>query len=166
MTELYEVLALIQTVPEFSEAQKWVANNGLATVFSIMLLLLLGELMRRLTTHLFSRIEYAITHFTTQLAHISDRQVEAIRDASQQQVESNRELATVIRGMTNVLNQVVEGQHMMMMFISHTSENIAAHRATVEPTIHIEGAPPPPATGVIKPVTYDPDLTPSEDLEQ
>jgi hypothetical protein len=114
-------------MPEFDEAQKWVANNGFAVVIAILLLLLLRYV-----------IIDAVAHFNRRLDTMSSEQLASFRD-----------MTSAIRHLDETLDRLAdqsaanhEAINTVLLFISHTQQEVVAHRTVVEGLERAAPSPP------------------------
>lgn len=119
-------------MPSFDEAQRWVANNGFAVIIALLLLGLLRYV-----------IIDAVAHFNRRLDELTIAQMTAVRD-----------LTGSIEHLDHTLDKVAaqsaanhEALSNVMLFISHTQQEIVAHRQSVE-----VGAPQPIPSPPIQPM--------------
>jgi hypothetical protein len=143
---------LTQTVPAFDDAQRWVANNGLGAVFSVLLLLGLMEIVRRLLGNMGKQITGAVSYFTSKLDAISTRQEltfdrldERLAGSAERQAMATEKLADSQRDLAAAMAGLTESQRNILMFMSQNMAQVVGLRHAVERT-------GPPQTGVITPV--------------
>lgn len=131
-------------MPNWIDSQmfQWIANNGFAVVFAILLLgLIVVPILALLRYVIFDAVRY----FTNRLDSMSlqqanafdklsvsiDRQSDVIALSREQAVRNNEALSTVL------------------MFLSHTQQEVVAHRTAVEGPNDV--APSPPITSANDP---------------
>lgn len=143
--------SILQALPEWVNENlfKWVANNGLAVVFVI---LLLGVIVGPLLALLRYVIRDAVGHFNTRL------------DTSSMEVSAGfRELTRTLGHLDQTLDRLTEqsaANHealtSLMLFQAHTQAEVIAHRANMESGQDPKIPTPAPPVGVVKPVEPQP----------
>lgn len=133
-------MILAQPLPEWVNEQlfKWITNNGLATVFVILVLALIVTPLLALLRYV---IRDAVGHFNTRL------------DQNSTELSAGfRELAVAIRHLDGTLDELATQAHAnheaisnLMMFVSHTQQEVVAHRTVIEgPSASIPSPPMKP----------------------
>lgn len=124
------IVVVRNTSTEFAISDQmfqWIANNGFAVVVAMFLMYMLRVV-----------ILDASQHFTQRIDALADDQRNAFRDVSR----SNSALVETLERQTQAINdnrvvmeQMHEGLKTMLLFLSHTQQEVVAHRATVEPQL-------------------------------
>jgi hypothetical protein len=126
-TAFVALSVLAQSLPEWVNEQlfRWITNNGLATVFVI---LVLGVIVAPLLALLRYVIQDAVGHFNTRLDN-----------AQLEQSAGFREMSAVITHLDGTLDRLAdqsaanhEALSNLLMFVSHTQLEVVAHRGVVE----------------------------------
>lgn len=124
------VVVVRNTNTEFAISDQmfqWIANNGFAVVVAMFLMYMLRVV-----------ILDASQHFTQRIDALADDQRMAFRDVTRSNavlVETLEKQTQAINDNRVVMEQMHEGLKTMLLFLSHTQQEVVAHRATVEPQI-------------------------------
>ena len=126
-----------QTLPSFTADQlfQWALNFGLGAAITLILLGFLAMVIRGLLGTLARQIGDAVTYFTSKLDQISDRQERAL-DRLIQEIHDTR----VANVETSTRTQ--EALQTVLLFISHTQQEVVAHRTAVEGAVVVAPSPP------------------------
>lgn len=101
----------------FDQAQQWVANNGFAVVIALLLLWMLRDMVLS-----------AVGQFNKRLDALTHAQTSAVQQLTGSIEHLDHTLDRVAR--QSAANH--EALSILMRFLSHTQQEIVAHRATVE----------------------------------
>lgn len=163
-------------MPEWldSETFKWIANNGFAVVIAILILtIIVAPILALLRYVIFDAVRY----FTNRLDDIATQQREQFRDMAAAQGEAFGRLALAQERQNDSIDRQTEQITMsreqavrnnealsaLLMFVSHTQQEVVAHRVESRQAFGLDTGEAPttpgvgvPAgiggTGVIKPV--------------
>jgi uncharacterized membrane protein YccC len=121
-------------VPGFDETQRWIVNNGFAVVIAILLLFLLRYVIVDAVAHFNKRLDTATVEQSTGFRDVAA----AIRD----QANATRHLDNTLDRLAEQASANHEAISTVLLFISHTQQEVVAHRVAIEGTSATVPSPP------------------------
>jgi predicted PurR-regulated permease PerM len=128
-------------MPVFDETQRWIANNGFAVVIAVLILAIVVAPLIALLRYV---ILDAVNHFNGRM------------DISTMEMSAGfREMSSAIRHLDSTLDKLSnqsaanhEAISNVLLFMSHTQQEVVAHRKAIEEGVS-SPIPSPPSIGTI-----------------